>query len=97
MKLRISKTHLIKARILEGACEIPPSLKEFEKLKVVSANLDTSRNNVDKSSFVVHRDKGEEKVYVLHYNASGVLVSYEIISDWDSGVLFVIVRGFKLI
>jgi hypothetical protein len=97
MKLKIYKIHLVEVRILEGACEIPPSLEEFKKLKVVHGHLFSSRDNVHKSSFVVHRNKGEEKVYVLNYNASGVLVKHEIISDWDSGVLFAIVKTFNLI
>lgn len=83
MITQISKD--IVARILVGqSSDIPLTLKELEGLDPCMCQLQTIRSeDVDRINVLVHKMRSEDKFYVLDYDSSGKLISYDLLKDWD--------------
>ena len=83
MITQISKD--IVARILNGQrSDIPLTVKDLEELDPCMCQLQTGRSeDIDRINFLIHRIKGEDKFYVLNYDSSGKLISYDLLQDWD--------------
>jgi hypothetical protein len=84
-------TKEIISHILIGKADIPLTLIGFEKLPSKSCELQTTRSSdFENTHFLIHEESKERVLYVIHYNQSGRLITYDRLSDWDKDSILTI-------
>lgn len=74
----------VTANVLIGKADIPLTLQGFNELSLRKCILQTAvRDFPENTFFIIHEYRGESTPYVVNYNNSGKLVTYDRLSDQD--------------
>lgn len=71
--------------------DIPMDLEELKKLALCECTLQTTRDqDLENTHFLIYKNRGESTAYILNYNSSGKLMTYDRVSDWDNNSVLTI-------
>ncbi len=79
----------VTAYVIVGKADIPLTLKEFEKLPTKRCALQTTITHFPENTFfMIHKCRDESIPYVVNYNSSGNLITYDMLSNQDKDSIF---------